>query len=220
MEFLLLLPPLLLAVTVHEAAHAWVALREGDPTADRLGRVTLNPIPHLDPVGSVLVPLVLYILPGGFLFGWARPVPVDPSNFRSLRGGEIRVALAGIVANLILAVAFTGLLSIGLGVAGRHAGTSPLEPVLLMARFGIFINLLLAFFNLIPIPPLDGSHVMRWLLPARTRASFQSLGRYGFVLLLLSGIFFPGILATLLFPVEWLFRVAVGVASLATGGGA
>ena len=97
MELLLIVPILLFSVVVHEVAHAWQALREGDTTARDLGRITLNPIPHLDPVGSLLVPLLLYFLPGDFLFGWAKPVPVNPRNYRNYRAGDIRVSLAGIV---------------------------------------------------------------------------------------------------------------------------
>ena len=104
MDFLLIIPVLLLSVVIHEVAHAWQALREGDTTARDLGRITLNPIPHLDPVGSIIVPVVLHLLPGSFLFGWAKPVPVNPRNFRNYRAGDIRVSLAGIVANLGLVV--------------------------------------------------------------------------------------------------------------------
>ena len=107
MELLSVLPVLIFSIVVHEVAHAWVALKEGDDTAQSLGRITLNPASHLDPVGSFIVPLVLFFMPGGLIFGWAKPVPIDPRKFRDFRGGDIRVSLAGIVSNLILVVVFT-----------------------------------------------------------------------------------------------------------------
>ena len=107
MELLSILPVLMFSIVVHEVAHAWVALKEGDDTAQQLGRITLNPISHLDPMGSVVVPLVLYYMSGGMIFGWAKPVPIDPTKFRNFRGGDIRVSLAGIVSNLILVVVST-----------------------------------------------------------------------------------------------------------------
>ena len=146
MEILLIIPVLLFSVVVHEVAHAWQAFREGDTTARDLGRLTLNPIPHLDPVGSVLVPLVLYLLPGNFLFGWAKPVPVNPRNYRNYRAGDIRVSLAGIIANLCLVVLCTLGLAVmvmleGLPFIGGAIGSGILQ----MLTYGIFINLILAY---------------------------------------------------------------------------
>ena len=197
MEFLLFVPVLLFSIVVHEVAHAWQARREGDPTAEQLGRITLNPMRHMDPVGSVIVPLMLWFSNSGVMLGWAKPVPVDPSNYREECAGDIRVSLAGIVSNLLLAVLFTLLASlltaIGDGVA--------IEFLLYMCDVGIFINLLLAFFNLIPIPPLDGSHVVYRLLPPRAAELYRSGGRYGFVAILVLVFFFPGLLQLLLTPV-------------------
>jgi len=176
MEFALRLPVLLFSIVVHEVAHAWVARREGDPTADREGRITLNPLSHLDPVGSFLVPLALYLIPGGVIFGWAKPVPVNPANYRDAVGGDLRVSLAGIVSNLLLALLFTVLLAILLQVIASQdpAGTSAtLETLGRMFRFGILVNLVLAIFNLVPIPPLDGSHVMAHLLPQGLRDQYR-----------------------------------------------
>lgn len=200
-DFALFIPILIMSVVVHEVAHAWQARREGDPTADELGRITLNPFPHLDLIGSVLVPIVLYRT-GGFIFGWAKPVPVVPSNFRTHPGGDIRVSLAGIVSNLGLAVLSTG---VGAAVAASSGALGEdLTFVLLEAAyFGIFINLLLAFFNLLPIPPLDGSHVVANLLPPAARARYQGLGRFGIPLLFLIVIFAPGAFDILLAPVYW-----------------
>ena len=204
MEFLLFVPVLLFSIVVHEVAHAWQARREGDTTAEQLGRITLNPIPHMDPMGSVIVPLMLWFSNSGMMLGWAKPVPVDPSNYREERAGDIRVSLAGIVSNLLLAVLFTllgsFLVAIGDGVAIRT--------LLRMCEWGIFINLLLAFFNLIPIPPLDGSHVLYRLLPPRAAELYRSMGRFGFMAILALVFFFRGLLLVLLTPVFILMDTA------------
>jgi len=205
-DFLLLIPILLFSIVVHEVAHAWQARREGDDTAEKLGRITLNPLPHLDLVGSVIIPLLLWFGNAGFLFGWAKPVPVDPRNFRRYRAGDIRVSLAGIVSNLGLAVVFTLLaaaftaMGAGLGVVGEvlRAG----------AVYGILINLILAFFNLIPIPPLDGSHVMFHLLPPRLALRYRELGRFGLLILMALVFFFPRAFQVLLSPVYLLMGAA------------
>ena len=186
-DFLFLLPVLLFSVVVHEVAHAWVALREGDDTAHKLGRITLNPISHLDVMGSVVVPLILYYT-AGLVFGWAKPVPVDPRNFRTPRASDIKVSLAGIVSNVLLAVLFTvlyvilGKLQVALG------GSAVVGGLLRMCYFGVFINLLLALFNLIPIPPLDGSHVVFHLLPRNLAFQYRKMGGYG--ILVLMGLMF------------------------------
>jgi len=197
MEFLLFVPVLLFSIVVHEVAHAWQARREGDPTAEQLGRITLNPMRHMDPVGSVIVPLMLWFSNSGMMLGWAKPVPVDPSNYREERAGDIRVSLAGIVSNLLLAVLFTLLASLLVAIGDGFA----ISTLLRMCDWGIVINLLLAFFNLIPIPPLDGSHVVYRLLPPRAAELYRSGGRYGFVAILVLVFFFPGLLQLLLTPV-------------------
>lgn len=215
MDFLIIVPVLLASVVVHEVAHAWQALREGDTTARDLGRITLNPIPHLDPVGSILVPVVLHLLPGNFLFGWAKPVPVNPRNYRNPRAGDIRVSLAGIVANLGLVV----VCALGLVMLISLEGTLPLggqlgASVFSILTYGVFINLILAYFNLIPIPPLDGSHVLYHLLPPSLRESYRAIGRYGIGILFLTLLAFPGAFAALLSPVfiayNWILGVTVG----------
>ncbi len=209
MDILLFLPVLLVSVVVHEVAHAQVARWEGDDTAYRLGRITLNPIPHLDLMGSIVVPLVLYFLPGNFLFGWAKPVPVNPRNFRDYRWGDIRVSLAGVTSNFILAVAFTLVMGV---LVKLHAHFGPLGgalPVLQqMAYFGLYINLILAIFNLIPIPPLDGSHVVYQLLPPELAARYREVGRYGIGILMLLIFFFPRGFQVLLWPVHLLLSWA------------
>ena len=204
MEFLLTAPILLLSIVIHEVAHAWQARREGDPTADRLGRITLNPVRHLDLVGSVIVPLMLWFSNSGILFGWAKPVPVDPRNFREQKAGDIRVSLAGIVSNLALALIFTLITAVLVKVGGGPV----LDALRRTLVFGIFINLVLAFFNLIPIPPLDGSHVLYQLLPLRAAERYRSLGRFGFVMILALVFFFPRLLQVLLAPVFMLMGAA------------
>lgn len=212
MDLLLIVPVLLFSVVVHEVAHAWQALREGDTTARDLGRLTLNPVPHLDPVGSFLVPLVLYFLPGDFLFGWAKPVPVNPRNYRNLRAGDIRVSLAGIVSNLGL----VALCALGLAVLTAFQGILPFSGVIganivTIFTYGIFINLILAYFNLIPIPPLDGSHVLYHLLPPAAGARYRAMGRYGVTVLFLTVVLFPSAFSLVLSPVVTAFSWIVGL---------
>lgn len=208
-----------MSVVVHEVAHAWVARREGDPTADRLGRITLNPIPHLDPVGSILVPAVLIAMPGSFVFGWAKPVPVNPANFRDPVGGDIRVSLAGPVSNLLLAVGFTVLLVPAAALAGGAEFQPAIDPsrgslFVSAAFYGILINLILAVFNLIPVPPLDGSHVVRHLLPEGARKAYDSVGRLGILVLL--GVLFlvPEGFGIVMLPVFFLAELLLGLVGL------
>ena len=215
MELLLIVPVLLFSVVVHEVAHAWQALREGDTTARDLGRITLNPIPHLDFVGSLLVPLLLYFLPGDFLFGWAKPVPVNPRNYHDYRAGDIRVSLAGIVSNLCLVVICALALATLTALQGTpFFGGSIGVNIAAMMTYGIFINLILAYFNLMPIPPLDGSHVLHHLLPPAVGARYREMGRYGVTLLFLTVLVFPGVFSTLLSPVfvsfSWILGLVTG----------
>ena len=205
MDFLLSAPILLMSIVVHEVAHAWQARREGDYTADRLGRITLNPVRHIHPIGSVLLPLALWFANAPMLFGWAKPVPVDPRNFRQLKAGDIRVSLAGIVSNLILAVLCTLITA----VLVKVGGTGPVVDALRrMFMFGIFINLVLAFFNLIPIPPLDGSHVLYQLLPPRAQDGYRRVSPYGFLVILVLVFFMRPALDTLMTPVYVLMSAA------------
>ena len=214
MDILLIVPVLLFSVVVHEVAHAWQALREGDATARDLGRLTLNPVRHLDPLGSFVVPLALYLLPGDFLFGWAKPVPVNPRNYRNHRAGDVRVSLAGIVSNLglvvVCALALAALTALrGIPQVGGSLGSI----IVSIATYGIFINLILAYFNLIPVPPLDGSHVLYHLLPPAAGARYRAMGRYGVAVLFLTVALFPGALGAALSPVSAAFSWIVGVAA-------
>jgi len=209
MALLSILPVLIFSIVVHEVAHAWVALREGDDTAQKLGRITLNPVSHLDPMGSLIVPLILYFIPGGVLFGWAKPVPVDPRKFRDFRGGDIRVSLAGIVSNLILAVLFTLSVVVFIKLQGAlPTGEFIFAFLIRTAEFGIFINLILAVFNLVPIPPLDGSRVLYHFLPRALRASYQQAGGYGLLIIIGLAYLYPPFLSVILSPVFYLMGLA------------
>ncbi len=209
MDLLSILPVLIFSIVVHELAHAWVALKEGDDTAQSLGRITLNPISHLDPVGSFLVPMILWFTNTGLLFGWAKPVPIDPRKFRDFRGGDIRVSLAGIVSNLILAVVFTLLVVVFVMLQGAFpAAESTFGFLIRTANFGIFINLILAFFNLIPIPPLDGSHVLYHFLPRGWRAGYQQAGRFGILVVMALVFLVPSFFNVILWPVFFLMDLA------------
>lgn len=209
MEAIVLVAVLIFSVVVHEVAHAWQARREGDDTAERLGRITLNPLPHLDLVGSFIVPLALHFTGSGFLFGWAKPVPVNPANFRSGKWGDIRVSMAGIVSNLILAAGATVALAVLVRTEMAVGGLGGVMELLrVMAFYGILINLILAFFNLIPIPPLDGSHVVFHLLPRDLALRYRAMGRYGLVVMM--GLLFlvPQAFRYLLWPVTVLMGAA------------
>ena len=179
---------LLFSIIIHEIAHGYVALLNGDRTARMLGRITLNPVPHIDPVGSILLPLLLLISQSSFLIGWAKPVPVNPLNFRNYRWGEFAVSAAGPVSNLALAAIFSALLRLGL----ENPGLTQL------AYYGVSINIILALFNLIPIPPLDGSHILALVLPRELARLYSHLQPVGFFLILI--LFYTGILGAILMP--------------------
>ncbi len=179
-QLLVILPVLLLSLTIHEAAHAVTANWYGDPTARHLGRISLNPAVHVDPVGTVILPL-LGILAGGFVFGWAKPVPVNPANLRRPRQDFLVIAAAGPASNIVLAVGASWLLAaVGLEAAGGWAGA-----VATLAFAMLQLNLLLAVFNMIPVPPLDGGNVLAGLLPEWLAEPYDRLVRpWGFVILL------------------------------------
>ena len=169
---------LLFSVIVHEVMHGLIALRFGDRTAEHAGRLTLNPIPHIDPIGTILLPILLFISGSPILFGWAKPVPVNPLNFKNIRMGEFWVSAAGILANLALAVTAAVLYHI-------FSAVNPIPFLLILLNFMVNINLLLAVFNLIPIPPLDGSKILESQLPYNLARSYQKIEPYGFLLLLM-----------------------------------
>jgi|UniRef100_A0A7C3SI20 Zn-dependent protease len=191
LDAVLMAAVLLFSIIVHEVAHGYVALLNGDPTAKLSGRLTLNPGPHLDPIGTVFLPLLLLLTGSRILFGWARPVPVNPLNFRHYMWGEISVSAAGPLSNLALAVVFALLLRLG----GGNLGLAKL------AYYGVSINIFLALFNLIPIPPLDGSHVVAAILPRELNRLYQYLEPVGFILILF--LFYTGLMGMVLMPIYW-----------------
>ena len=178
------LVPALLGIILHEVAHGWAAARQGDPTARSLGRLTLNPIPHIDPVG--LLVFVVTSLSNAFVFGWAKPVPVDPRYFRNPSRGMMLVALAGPITNFLLALAFGGLLWCALtGMPDVIRQNQALATFIVKSLYvGVVINFGLGWLNLLPIPPLDGSKVVAHFLPGRLAWQYMRMERYGFVILI------------------------------------
>jgi Zn-dependent protease len=172
--------PVIFAITVHEVAHGWVARRYGDNTAFMQGRLTLNPIKHVDIVGTIILPGILLLTGTGFIFGWAKPVPVDARNFKNPRHDMAIVALAGPVANLLMATAWALLARIGVIIGVESVSL----PFIYTGIAGISINLVLALINLLPIPPLDGSRILTGILPSRLAWQYNQLERYGFIILL------------------------------------
>jgi len=172
--------PVIFAITVHEVAHGWVAKKFGDNTADQQGRLTLNPLNHIDWLGTVILPGLLLLTGTGFIFGWAKPVPVDARNFKNPRKDMAWVALAGPISNLLMAIGWALLARLGV-LIGIEAISLPL---IYSGVAGISINLVLALINLLPIPPLDGSRVLTGILPNTWAWKYNRLERYGFLILL------------------------------------
>jgi len=175
--------PVIFAITVHEVAHGWVAKKYGDNTASSLGRLTLNPIKHIDLFGTIILPGLLLITGTGFIFGWAKPVPVDPRNFKNPLKDMAVVALAGPVANLLMAFFWALIIRLGVIIGAGNEAVS--HPLIYSGVAGISINLVLALINLLPIPPLDGSRILTGILPGYWAWQYNRLERYGFIILLL-----------------------------------
>ncbi|HUU30066.1 MAG TPA: site-2 protease family protein [archaeon] len=217
-QWLMVIPILLFSVVVHECAHALAAERAGDPTARMLGRITLNPIPHIDPVGSILVPVLLLLTHSSIFFAWAKPVPVNPYNFKNPRRDDIVVSFAGPLSNLILSLVFAALLLIFILIISPGSGLSlPTKSLIELFRYGIWINIILAFFNLIPIPPLDGSHILRNLLPPAAARKYDKIQPYGFIILL--ALIYFNLLSVFFVPARLLFsgilKMVLALSSLA-----
>jgi Zn-dependent protease len=185
-DLLFFVPVLLFSVIAHEIAHGYAALKQGDTTALMLGRLTWNPIKHIDPFMTILLPALLFATTGGrVMLGGAKPVPVNPSNYRNHKRGDIIVSLAGVFVNLLIALGAV-ILFVVVGLVGRAAPAtaSPLAFVQVMMRVAVELNLLLLAFNLIPIPPLDGSHVLKYVLPPAWAIRYQQIGPLGIILLI------------------------------------
>ncbi len=199
-------------MVAHEYAHAEAAYRQGDDTAYLLGRLTLNPLKHIDPIMTVLVPVILWLSHAGFLFGAAKPVPVNPRKYRKFVRGDVIVSLAGIVVNLALFVVFTSLFG-AVGLVGQRVPSlvGSLGILQDMTYYGMRLNLVLAFFNLIPIPPLDGSHVFYHLLPPGWGLKYRQFYALGMLPLLLILWLAPGVINVFLWPADQLMSLGLAV---------
>jgi len=187
--------PVLFAITVHEVAHGWAAMKLGDKTAQMLGRLTLNPVKHIDPVGTILVP-GLMLLFGGFIFGWAKPVPVTWQNLHNPKRDMALVAIAGPLSNLIMALIWAIVMKISLVLPVELSML--VQPLLYMGGIGITINLILLVLNLVPIPPLDGSRIVSSLLPGKWSWQYNRIENYG--LFILMALLFTGVLQDIIGP--------------------
>lgn len=184
---------LIMSAVVHEVAHGYAAFRLGDSTAKNMGRLTLNPLKHLDPFGSVILPALLALFNSGFIFGWAKPVPFNPYNLRSAKWGEALVAIAGPVSNILIALIFGLTLRFGLGYGFLSGPAADITAMI------VFINLLLAIFNLVPIPPLDGSKILFAFLPYHLKHIRNFLERYSLILFLIFVFFLWDFVAPLVY---------------------
>jgi Zn-dependent protease len=210
-QVILVAPVLLFSMIAHEYAHGYAALKQGDATAYSLGRLTWNPIPHIDLLMTIVLPLVTYFSMG-IVVGGAKPVPVIPRNYRNFKRGDIIVSLAGVATNVVIALCCIPLIIL-VGYIGRlipilSDSSAILQSMLLI---GVYINLLLAAFNLIPIPPLDGSHVFKYLLPPGWALSYQRLGAYGLVILVLLVSFASPVVSLWISPARLLSQAAARV---------
>ena len=187
---LYILPILLFSVIIHEVAHGYMALRLGDPTAKSLGRLTLNPLPHIDPIGSIFIPLFSLLAAGSVFIAWAKPVPVDTRHFVHPRRDDLLVSIVGPGSNMLIAfvcsvvVVLLGFIGSAVNAGGPPLAIDGLEFLMKMFYGGIYLNIVLAVFNLIPVPPLDGSHVLAAFLPASLARGYRSIGFAGILLII------------------------------------
>ena len=204
---------LVFAMCAHEYAHAATALQQGDDTAYRLGRVTLNPLPHIDPWMSILMPAMIWFASSGaYTFGGAKPVPVDSRRFKHYVKGDLLVSMAGVATNLMLAlICSVVFVVLGLLAASFPAAVPVLDTAQRMMVYGIWLNLILCFFNLIPVPPLDGSHLLYHALPAGAGSWYRGLQRFGYLPLFILLFLFPPVVAVLLTPAYLIRNALLGV---------
>ena len=186
------------SVIIHEISHGYAALRKGDTTARDMGRLTFNPIPHIDLFGTIILPLIFLLMPGGIIIGWAKPVPINPYYFKDMKKDLIVVSAVGPLSNIGLAIILAVLFRMfPYGILGNFM------------RYGVAINLLLAFFNLIPIPPLDGSQILQGFLPYEMREKYLNIGRFGFLIIIV--LLWLGLLNYILLPLVYnVFRLLTG----------
>ena len=198
-EILIVITVLLFSLSIHESAHAWTADWLGDATGRYLGRVTLNPLVHIDPIGSIVFPLMGFVM-AGFIFGWAKPVPVNPRHLKNPKRDHIFIAAAGPASNIVAALVFLVVLkAMTLLAPSLSRGDHTFYPLFLLCYVGLLLNVILAVFNLIPIPPLDGSWVLSGLLPDHLSVLYDRIRPYGFMLLIL--LLFSGALGGIIGPV-------------------
>lgn len=209
-QVLIVLVVLIASLSVHEAAHAFAADRLGDPTARQLGRLSLNPVVHIDPIGTLLFPLIAFMT-GVPLIGWAKPVPVDTRHLKHPTRDFAIVAAAGPASNVVMAVLAAVLLEVlrNFATPGDIAGLAVLRPAIQLLRVFVYLNVLLAVFNMIPVPPLDGGNVLIGLLPANTARLVEQMRPYG--ILILYALMLTGVLSTLLGPVATYLVYLLGV---------
>ena len=201
--------PVVLAITLHEAAHGWVADKLGDPTARQLGRITINPIKHIDPQGTIVIPLVMIVLSKlmlgtMFVFGWAKPVPVDARHFKQPLLDMALVALAGPGSNFVMASLWALFISLSTAVI---SDAETVKHLIFMGEIGIFINVLLMVLNLLPLPPLDGGRIVAGVLPQQMAMAYLRIEPYGFFILL--ALLFTGVLGQILFPLIIKFQAII-----------
>jgi Zn-dependent protease len=198
MEPIFIIAILIMSIVVHEVSHGFMALALGDPTAKYAGRLTMNPIKHLDILGSIIVPILGYIS-GGIIIGWAKPVPFNPYNLSNKKWGEALVAIAGPVSNILLALVFSIIIRVALANGYDNQGA------LFLASYLVYINIVLALFNLVPVPPLDGSKILFALIPYKYQSFRNSLEKYGMVLVFIFIFFLWGFIAPLASTIFTLF---------------
>ncbi len=211
-DLILTIPALMIAVILHEVAHGWVAYKMGDPTPKEAGRLTINPIPHIDPIGTIILPGLLMLVGSPILFGWAKPVPINPYNFRDLRKGMFLVSIAGITANFSMALFFGAMnrmLREILPLVPQEVENYLLIPLMIFTTKAVLINLVLGLFNAIPIPPLDGSKAVMSLLSYKYWELFYRFEQYGF--LIIAVLLLTGVLQSLILPpLVFLYRLILG----------